>query len=66
MARKKPRVDLKSVVLHKSRQMCANPECRRALALDLYHLEPVETGGPNTRKNLLALCPNCDTMASRF
>jgi 5-methylcytosine-specific restriction endonuclease McrA len=66
MARKNPRVDVKSVVLQKSGYMCANPECRRIFTLDIRHLEPVEEGGPNTLRNLFAFCPNCKMVLSRF
>lgn len=27
--------------------------------LEIHHIKPRAKGGPNTRKNLMALCPNC-------
>lgn len=31
--------------------------------LEVHHIEPRSEGGPNTRRNLIALCPNCHSKA---
>lgn len=33
--------------------------------LEVHHIKPRADGGPNTRKNLIALCPTCHKKADR-
>ncbi|MFC6716999.1 HNH endonuclease [Natrialbaceae archaeon GCM10025810] len=33
--------------------------------LEVHHIKPRSEGGPNTRKNLIVLCPNCHRKADR-
>ncbi|WP_254764491.1 HNH endonuclease [Natrinema marinum] len=33
--------------------------------LEVHHIQPRSEGGPNTRKNLIVLCPNCHRKADR-
>lgn len=33
--------------------------------LEVHHIEPRSEGGPNTRTNLIALCPSCHRKADR-
>ena len=44
---------------------CAVPTCRGILALDLHHIEPVRSDGPNNADNLLPLCPTCHALFER-
>ena len=62
MARKKPPVDVRALVLHESGFKCANPVCRTILTYEIHHLDPVSEGGANAPENLIALCPNCHTL----
>lgn len=34
-------------------------------SLHVHHIEPRSEGGPNTKRNLIALCPNCHDKADR-
>lgn len=47
----------------------ANHHCEwcgdRFDGLHVHHIEPRKEGGPNTRRNLIALCPNCHDRADR-
>lgn len=33
--------------------------------LEVHHIKPRSEGGPNTRRNLIVLCPNCHRKADR-
>lgn len=60
--RKKPPVDVKSLILHEAGYRCANPACRTILTIEIHHLDQVSEGGGNEPENLIALCPNCHTL----
>jgi hypothetical protein len=56
---------IKREVLTEAGYRCAVPTCRTILAIDLHHLDRVADGGPDTRDNLLALCPTCHALHHR-
>jgi len=59
VARKKPKIDVRTIVLHEAAYKCANPRCRYPLTIELHHLIEHSKGGPDDAANLLALCSRC-------
>ncbi len=56
---------IREIVLLESGYMCANPNCRHILTLEIHHIDSIKEGGSDNPINLIALCPNCHEQHTR-
>ena len=55
----------KAILIDIVRNKCENPRCRHVQYLEVHHIIPRAEGGPNSRRNLIVLCPTCHTAADK-
>ena len=65
--RSRPNVpaELKRRILCEAGHRCAIHKCREIIEVDIHHIVPWSQCKEHRYENLIALCPNCHTLADR-